>query len=152
VSRKRTCEAAPILLETWRGIVGSYGFRWPSDSRKGAPLAFSSCSNLALQFTIAARPWFFTVLVATVAAVVCVLHSLEIKVLFPIRPLLQERRGTITDFDPTHRSGLDARIAHIAPVLAPGHGALAKFFTLDGFKKTVCATGLNAGRREPGTS
>jgi hypothetical protein len=88
--------------------------------------------------TIAARPWFFTLLVATVAAIVCVLHSLDIKVLFPIRPLLQERRGTITDFDPTHRSGLDARIAHIAQVLAPGHGALAKLFTLDGFKKTVC--------------
>ena len=141
---ERTCEAAPILLETWWGIVGSYCFRWPSDSRKGAP-SFQPLLQPRTAVTIAARPWFFTVLVATVAAVVCVLHSLEIKVLFPIRALLQERRGTITDFDPTHRSGLDARIAHIAQILAPGHGALAKFFTLDGFKKTVCATGLNAG-------
>ena len=73
------------------------------------------------------------------------MHFLEIKILFPIRPLLQERRGTIADFDPTHRSGLDARIAHIAQVLALGHGALAKFFTLDGLKKTVCSTGLDAG-------
>jgi hypothetical protein len=73
------------------------------------------------------------------------LHSLEIKILFPIRPFLQERRGTITDFDPTHRSGLDARIAHIAQVLALGHGALAKFSTLNGLEKTLGATGLNAG-------
>jgi hypothetical protein len=113
--------------------------------QEGRARSFQPLLQPGTAITIAARPWFFTVLVATFAAVVCVLHSLEIKVLFPIRPLLQERRGTITDFDPTHRSSLDARLAHIAQVLALGHGALAKFFTLDGFKKTVCATGLNAG-------
>ena len=142
---QRTCEAAPILLETWWGIVGSYCFRWPSDSRKGAPVAFSRCSNLALQSQLphahGSSPFWSRQLRRSCAS--CTL--LRSKYFSQLRPFLQERRGTITDFDPTHRSGLDARIAHIAQILAPGHGALAKFFTLDGFKKTVCATGLNAG-------
>ena len=93
---------------------------------------------------VAAGPRFFTVVVAALAAVVCILHFPEIKIFFPIRPFFLQRRGTVTDFHPAHRAVIaDPRIPHIAQVLALGDGALAKLFILDGLKKVIRATGFN---------
>ena len=86
---------------------------------------------MLLQFAgaiaIAAGPWLGSVGIAAVLAGMGVLDAKKIKILFPIRPFLLERRGTKTNLHPrANPVGFDPGIGHIAQILVTGYRALAQ--------------------------
>src|SRR5260370_15602092 len=70
---------------------------------------------------ISAGPRLRAVLVAAFTTVVSVLDLDQVEILLPIRTLLLQRRGAITDFDPAHRLVCtNPRLLHVAQVFALG--------------------------------
>src|SRR5579864_2399619 len=80
------------------------------------------------------------ILIAAVAAVVGILHSSQVEVLFPVGLLFLQGRRTITDFYPAR--GLvraEPCILHISKILAFGDRSAAQRLLLDGLEK-ICFT------------
>src|SRR5439155_8863716 len=76
---------------------------------------------------VAARPRLGAVQILASTARVGVLNSLQHEVLFPVLPLLLERRGAVADLHPLHASIFEfSRLGHVAQVLVAGHGAAAE--------------------------
>jgi hypothetical protein len=61
-----------------------------------------------------------------------ILNTRQLKVFFPVRPLFLQRRGAVTDFDPSREPiGTNPRVAHIAQIFAAGYGAPSQRFLVD---------------------
>src|SRR2546428_12477701 len=81
---------------------------------------------------VAARPRVRPIQIAAAAARVCVLHSLELEVLFPVRPLFGERRRTEADLDPSNAAiCILASGGHVAQVLVAGNRSAAERLASD---------------------
>ena len=109
--------------------------------------------ELALQalgaIAVLAGPGFGAVVVATVAAVMRVLHFDEIEVLLPIRPLFKEGRRAVADFDPAGGAvGAKAGVLHISKVFAAGDGASAEGAVFDRLEERLLAVGLDSGAHQ----
>src|SRR5215467_10685238 len=69
-----------------------------------------------------------------------VLHPHKVKILFPIRALLQQGRWTVTHFHPPSRLvGTEPRIIHIPQVFAFCHGSPAEALVLNGLQQIAFA-------------
>ena len=78
------------------------------------------------------RPRFRAVLVAAFAAVVRVLHFHQIKIFFPMRPLLQKRGGAIAHLHPAHRLVRGhPRFIHVPQIFTFGNRALPQRAAFD---------------------
>lgn len=94
---------------------------------------------------VATSPWFLAVQVSTITAGVRILDAEEFKVLFPIRTLLRERRGTETDFDPPRGTVLtQAGVLHVVQVFVPRDGALTQRPLGDGLQKGLFTAGFDS--------
>jgi hypothetical protein len=94
---------------------------------------------------VLARPGLAAVEVTALAPVMRVLHFDQLEELFPIRPLLLERRRTVANLDPADLFSLRLpRLTHIPEVLASGNGSSPQASVFDRLKQGLFASGLDA--------
>jgi len=91
----------------------------------------------------AAGPRFGAIDVATPAAGMGILDFEEVKVLFPIRPLLSEWFVAIADLDPLHSAVFElACFRHVSEVFTTRNGSAAKRSIKNGARQCFCSSRL----------
>ena len=119
----------------------------PFEKRFARPLQLFFQTSCAVASV--AGPGLGTILVAAFAAVMRVLHTAEIEILFPIRPLFLKRSRAVADFHPT--GGLiwaETGVIHVAEVFAFRDGAMSEGFGFDRLQQVAFAAGFYAGSDE----
>lgn len=149
--------------------LGAAGFRNRSKDRMARGLQFSAWSSCfaawglqerpagVLEFLFqprsaiatAACPGFCSVLVAALAAVVRVLHAMEMEVFFPVGAFFLEWRRTIADLNPPDRVILaKTGVLHVAQIFAFRYRPVPKSFVFYGFQQVAFAPWFHAGSDE----
>ena len=101
--------------------------------------------KVARAVALATSPRFLAVQVSTIPAGVRIFDAEQLKVLFPVRTLLRERRGTKTDFDPPRSTVLThAGVVHVVQVFIARDGALTQRPIGDALQKGLFTAGFNS--------
>ena len=94
---------------------------------------------------LATSPRFLAVQVSTIPVAVRIFDAEQLKVPFPVRTLLRERRGTKTDFDPPRSTVLThAGVVHVVQVFIARDGALTQRPIGDALQKGLFTAGFNS--------
>jgi hypothetical protein len=93
----------------------------------------------------AASPGLCPIFIPATAPVVGILYLRQIEILFPVRPLFEQRARTVTDFNPA--GGLifaEPRVIHIAEVFASRNRSSAQTSLFDGLQEVGLAAGFHS--------
>ncbi len=93
----------------------------------------------------AASPGLCPIFIPATAPVMGILYLRQIEILFPVRPLFEQRAWTVTDFNPA--GGLifaEPRVIHIAEVLASRNRSSAQGPLFDGLQEVGFAAGFHS--------